>query len=358
MRLRGLLPAVLAATIAGCGDDHPAGPPKAEVRSLSVSGSPFQMGEQHGKALADEIRDSIRRRIPVAFSAAGEDAGDPAFLESACRSYVAAIKPRLPESVREELRGIASGARVAEDDVLLLDVQREGLRWHGANPRLLHAALASPPAEGEDAEKEVVAAFEGWRGDSVEGSMLLLHRSPEGGRPTLVLTWAGGLGALAGVSPVLVAAQGEVPLSREQATLAGPTFGIGFRVALERANSLEDFVARLPRLSGNRVLVADRGGRRHMGVLSLAEDPDARDHAPREWVLAPAGLGAPDDPRTIAQEEALGAYPRRPTAKETVPLALAGRVPGGTGPLVRVRFTEIVLRFDGSQETFPFDLPR
>jgi hypothetical protein len=335
-----LLAATIAAPLAACGE--PSAPPPAggPPRYVRVEGPPFKMGEQLGKALRAEIAEAVGPRLRTTLRAAAIATGaTEEFLKTACRAYASQMREFLPESVKEELRGLAAGSGQSEEDLFLLDVVREGLRWHGAGARMLEAAFASPPRVTEP--MSVFAAYQGFDEEGVEGRLVVVDRQDGEGKPTIVLTWPGSLGALAGSTPGLWAVQSEVGLDVRRGSLKGPPFAIGLRVALERATSLEDFWQRLPKLSGNRVLAAASGeNKRRSGLVAYAGD-DPVDHDLNEWVLAPAGVGGPDSPLTQQQDVFLGAFATRPGPPDAVPLAIAGRSAAGRGPIVGVGFRVI-----------------
>jgi hypothetical protein len=333
---RVLFPVVAApcALLGACGGRE--APPSAAgaPRHVVVFGTPYEMGEQHGRALRAEIAEALGPRFAASLRSSAPDAGSPEFLERTLRAYAREMKGHLAETVREELRGLAAGSGQSEDDLFLLDVVREGLRWHGTEPRALEGAFASPPAA--EGTTFGVVAYQGFVPDALEGRLVVLERRA-GEASTVVLAWAGSLGALAGASPRLWAAQAEVGYDVRRGSLKGPPFAVGFRVALERATGLDDFWERLPRLSGNRVLAGAAGAEpeRRLGVVAYAGDDPTR-HAAVEWVLAPAGAGGAEAAGTRAQDERLGAYPRRPGAGEAAALALAGRREDARGPVVAV----------------------
>lgn len=334
--------AVFAAflVLSGCGDPAPAGPPSRDPLHLVVAGTDREMGLAHGKALAAAIREEVGPRLRARLSAVATDRADAKFLQDALRLYTAKVKPLLPSGVREELAGIAEGSGVPEDSVLLLEVMREGLRFHLDAPPLLEAALASPPyCETPRTPRgfttcvgRVVAAWDGADGVDLTGHALLLERRPVGRHATLVVTWPGGLGALAGVSDAhVLVAQGEVPRAREQQTLDGVPFTVALRLALEAADGAVN-PSTLPALNANRVLLvddlgggprADRWGHRDLALIArIGGELKAFDE--NAWVLSPAGPGG-KDARVRAMDERLGGYPTRPDSSQTVALAVSGR---------------------------------
>lgn len=336
VRVKPPFPLAVAAVLllGACGDDTgratSAGPPPRDPIHLVVSGTDREMGLQHGKALAKEIREEVGPRLKARFRAVAKDDADAKFLEASCRTYTGMTKPLLPSEVQDELAGIAEGSGVPEEDILLLEVMRDGLRFHVDAPPLLEAAFASPPGSGdteEDLSQYIVTAWDGAGGDEASGHALLLERQPVEGSPWLVVTWPGGLGALAGVTRWGFAAQCETPSEKAAMSLHGVPFGIGFARALRAADGPEDLIRRTPPRNGNRVVAMSSGGGHVREVALLASaGPNSHEHVDKNyWVLLPAGPGGAD-PRAVAMDERLGGYPQRPGEGAGIALAVSGRV--------------------------------
>lgn len=107
---------VVAALVGGC---HTAGKPdgspcraQAVQRRdgwiiLKLSGAPYELGLQHGLALAPEIDDALKENILAVNHADGDEpAMTWAWARQACRDI---IEPRLPADIRAELQGITDG---------------------------------------------------------------------------------------------------------------------------------------------------------------------------------------------------------------------------------------------------------
>ena len=337
-----LLAAALSASFGACsqeGGATSAGPAPRDPIHLVVSGTDREMGLQQGKALAKEIREEVGPRLRARFRAVARDAKEAEFLESACRAYTAPTKPLLPRDVAEELAGIAEGSGVPDEDLLLLEVMRDGLRFHLDAPPLLEAAFASPPVEASGADGPVlVAAWDGAGGREAAGHVLVLERRPAKGSPSMVVTWPGGLGAAAGVSRAGVVAQCETPSAKEALSLRGVPFTIVLAAALRTAEDVETLVRGLAGRNGNRVLAAGRGDRgpvRLLGLLASAGPTSSAGFPSEHWIVVPAGPGAPD-PRAATMDERLGGYPERPGAAEAVALAVSGRSPQA-GAVIELR---------------------
>lgn len=76
---------------------------------LKLSGTPYEIGHEHGLALAPEIDDALKENI---LATDHSDGGDPAmtwaWARQACKDV---IEPRLPGDIRQELQGITDGLR-------------------------------------------------------------------------------------------------------------------------------------------------------------------------------------------------------------------------------------------------------
>ena len=127
-------------------------------------------------------------------------------------------------------------------DQLRSAAERLTERFHLDAPPLLEAAFASPPNALRDVDDGtgspvfapyVVVAWDGRGGRDASSAALLLERRPASGSSFLVVTWAGGLGALAGVCEHGVVAQCELPSDRKETlSLAGVPFGIALARAI------------------------------------------------------------------------------------------------------------------------------
>ncbi len=340
-RIRGGLPllTLLAVGVAltSCGnrgtpDDEPAGRlvhGGAEGRPyahLFLQGTPRWMGLEQGRILREPIRAAVARGLsrPEVIGA---------------RTFAGPVRTLLPKPVEEELQGIASGAGVPADDLFLLEVAREGRRWQSDAPGLLEASFAAAPGPGSP----LTIALEGLADAALPEPMVVVERHPTSGAATLCLAWAGGLGALLGVSSRgLAAGLGEVGVEPERRSIKGVPMAIALRLGLEAAESPDALLARLPGLSGHRVVVAGPDGRRASALLSLVAEP-SETFAPEAWLLLAAGprpaldrAGMPTNPRSLALERRLAGYASRPGPDNAFELALAGRSPGAIGPVLRL----------------------
>ncbi len=321
----------------GTGDGRAAASPAGRVVAaaagvhpythLRVEGPPRWMGLEEGRLLRDPIR-----------AAVAQGASRPDVAGS--RVFLRPVRALLPADVEEELQGIAEGAGVAADDLFLLEVAREGRRWQGDAPGLLEMSFACAPGAGSP----LVVAVEGLGTALLPEPLVVIERHPMGGTSTLSLSWAGGLGALCGVSARgLAAGLSEVDVPAERRSIKGLPMAIALRLGLELADGPAALLAALPRLSGHRVVAAGPDGRRASALLSLVVEPPETFDA-QAWLLVAAGPRAPSNPRTLALERRLAGHAGRPGASDAVDLAVAGRSPSAVGPVVLLSGGGILVR--------------
>ncbi|MGE3910530.1 MAG: C45 family autoproteolytic acyltransferase/hydrolase [Chloroflexota bacterium] len=89
------------------------------VLVLELTGTPYERGQQHGTALAEQVRHLRGRLINDIVFGKGTAMG-AGFL-GILYGILARMHPNIPRELREEMRGVAAGARVAYRDILLLN---------------------------------------------------------------------------------------------------------------------------------------------------------------------------------------------------------------------------------------------
>ena len=139
-------------TIARCGEGF-----LEEVdgsRVLHVKGDPYQMGYQQGALLRDDIRELVHFLFDVkakemTFELGGIKLLDP---KRVIRGIVATQRKHIPERFFEEMRGIADGAGMDVQDIIVANfipelfhcsgfalsgsATKDGTLYHGRDPRL------------------------------------------------------------------------------------------------------------------------------------------------------------------------------------------------------------------------------
>lgn len=161
----------------------------AKIKVVTASGSPYQIGYQHGLAAAEEVRFSIDTYQQMFLNYS-----HLTWVEAKKRSqaYVPYIKEFDP-TLLEEMAGIADGAQVTLEDILALNARSEVVMMQGESLDgcTSFASVGAASAEG----KAWLAQNWDWKGSQLD-SVILLKIKPEQGPEILMVTEAGILGKI------------------------------------------------------------------------------------------------------------------------------------------------------------------
>ena len=150
------------------------------LREVSVAGTPYEMGRQHGVACAGIIRRVFDARMAIVRRATGFD-GTTA-LEAAGR-YLDPVAGFCPHLI-DEVRGIADGANMPFAEAFFVQVATEvGFRTEGCS------ALA---VRGADGSWFVAQNWDVPR--DVAGAQIVLRVRPDHGPASVMFTYAGVIG--------------------------------------------------------------------------------------------------------------------------------------------------------------------
>ena len=113
---------------------------------VEIGGDPYERGWQHGAALGERVRHLRHRLIDDIVFGKGRAMGT-AFL-GVLYGILARMHPNIPRELREEMRGVADGARVPYRDILLLncfdDVLHALIQLNPVLAPLLHHRRGQP----------------------------------------------------------------------------------------------------------------------------------------------------------------------------------------------------------------------
>ncbi len=207
---------------------------------------------------------------------------------------------------------MSAACGVAESDLLALSVMRDGLRIRAdAGPGLpgLVAAAKGPQA---------LARLVGSDAVTLENEWLLIHRHPTGGVATVVLTWPGSLGGVAGLSNAVgfVSADVEVDV-RRRGFGKGIAFDVAARLALEESTTAEEFFAKGSATAGHAIF-----------AVNFAPDEDELDAVAMGSVEAYVSI---DDRPFYLSERDFIAMPPYPRADDPKRRAFFKRMRTSTG---------------------------
>jgi hypothetical protein len=233
-------------------------------RIIELAGTPWEMGRRHGELLAGEIR-GLRRTLFRYLSRLTLYVGGLPLLALAQRFACLAFWPHLPARVREELEGVAAGARLGLPLVALINTLDDL-----ANNLASCSALAA--GEGRTSQGLYLAGrnldyplFV----DALIGYQTLFLVTPEKGVPLASLAWPGYIGVTTGMNRAGVALAQLASMCRDS-TLKGVPAGLRYRLALETGTTVEEVAEQVlaaPGTIGNNVLLT---GPRDALVLELS----------------------------------------------------------------------------------------
>ncbi|MBA3532362.1 MAG: hypothetical protein H0T73_10615 [Ardenticatenales bacterium] len=198
------------------------GPASLDVQDgwvrLTVEGNPYEMGLQQGVLLRPELRDLIAGSLYPSLLASNISVQD-------ARRYARLVWPRLPLPLREEMQGIAEGAALSLEDVLL---------WN------LRADLLALGPDLPDVLRDFALLREPQQPLTVERQSALVRALPEERQPwpsPLSPLWSGSSPSLTQTGTLALALWGEATHEGQPwlgAVLAAPPGGERFMLVLRR----------------------------------------------------------------------------------------------------------------------------
>jgi hypothetical protein len=219
-------------TIARCGAGY-----LEEVdgyRVLHVKGDPYEMGYQQGALLRDDIKELVRYLFDVKakdmkFELAGFKLLDP---KQVIKGIVSRQRPFVPERFFEEMRGIADGAGMDVQDIVVANYI----------PELFHCSgfAVSGPAtkDGTLYHGRILDYGCDWR---LQDHAILTVAEPRNKIPFVNVTYAGFLGSVTGMNAerISIGEMGGKGLGHWD----GTPMALLVRMALEESDSLERAIA-------------------------------------------------------------------------------------------------------------------
>ncbi|MBI3096802.1 MAG: hypothetical protein HYY93_00935 [Planctomycetes bacterium] len=253
---------VLAAGCAGSSSPRVKAPPAAatalperavleqigNVPVYHVYGTPREMGRQAGAAMRDDII-TLRDQYLLSFASTGER-------REYLRRGALSMEKHIPSPYLEEMHGLAEGAGLPYEDILLantfLDVAR-----------LTECSTFVVPAErSADGEALFGRNLDFADRDCAHRFSRVVVYHPAAGRPFLAVTWPGMIGVLSGMNEDgLACAVMNVYGYGDSAD--GMPYTLQFRRILEEAGTTAEAIRigqSTPRTCGNNLMVCDATG--------------------------------------------------------------------------------------------------
>lgn len=196
-------------------------------RVLRLKGTPYEMGYQHGKLLAADVRRMCNTILMTVGMVETVRTGE-AFIETLRKIY-ARTKPHIPAEYIEEGRGLAEGAGLPHETIMLANIFPERFHCSGfalwgkatADGKLYHGRILDYMNEIGLQDVAVVTVYE-----------------PEGAIPWVNIGYAGFLGSVTGMNAEKVAI-GEMG-GRGEGKWDGMPMSYLLRHTLEHAKTLDE----------------------------------------------------------------------------------------------------------------------
>jgi hypothetical protein len=208
------------------------------MRTIELSGSPGELGRQHGQAAAQELRRMRRGMLKYLARLSFYGGGLPLFgiLTFLARGFW----PFIPHRLQEEMRGIAAGAHVGLGTVLLINVIDD---LGNNSPRCSALAAGSGHSESGRWLMGRNLDYPLFIKEMIRFQTLFLLE-PDRGLPLASIGWPGYVGVCTGINKAGVALAQLSSMSRDR-TLKGVPAALRFRQALEREATLTGVAARI-----------------------------------------------------------------------------------------------------------------
>ena len=223
---------------------------------VRVSGGPRERGRQYGRAAAERVVRSmhIYRRIFAHYAGWDWDR-----VTSHAREYLAAIEGAHPRYL-EEIRGIAEGAGLGQDDILALNVRTE-VMFAAVARRAVRECTAFATLPGATADGHLLVGQNwDWK-PHMTGTVIVLEAEQDEG-PAFVTVVEAGLLAKTGMNAAGIGLATNALISDRDRGEPGLPYHIILRAILDAPNlpGALDAVTHHPRASAANYLVASREG--------------------------------------------------------------------------------------------------
>lgn len=195
---------------------------KQDQLVLHVKGSPYEMGYQHGKLLKDKIERNIALYIDN--PSQGSNERTSAFLKK-----LPDLLAFIPEQYKEEMQGLADGAEIPLQKILILNLFPEMFHCFGVTA----AGNAT-----EDHSLYHVRGLDYGIGKNLQTTAVLIIAEPNNSYSFLNVSYAGFIGSVTGMNSQKISI-GEIG-GQGYGHWNGMPMSFLFRELLEKASSLDE----------------------------------------------------------------------------------------------------------------------
>ena len=237
-----------------------------ELTVVHVWGSPREMGRQHGEAVAEAVKGVQETYLKASVT---EGKGYSVEYQLECAE---AMLRHIPEDYIEEMHGVAEGAGVPYEDILLLHTHADTVHFGKGWSKIGATTQARRSTDAWLCSNFVAVGEATADGHTIHGRNLdwtiktgvqehaiLLIAEPDGGVPFALLTYAGGIGGVTGMNAEGITF-GEMTSQTNHETLDGLPLFLVCRTILQTCHDLdevEQFVTTYPGTTGWNFMIAD-----------------------------------------------------------------------------------------------------
>ena len=211
-------------------------------RVLHVKGQPYEMGYQQGALLRDDIRENVRFLFDVKAKEMKVELGGIKLLDPkrVIKGIAARQRKFVPERFFDEMRGIADGAGMDVQDIIVANFIPELFHCSG------FALSGSATKDGTLYHGRILDYGCDWR---LQEHAVLTVAEPRGKIPFVNVTYAGFIGSVTGMNAERVSI-GEMG-GKGMGHWDGVPMAFLVRMVLEEADTLDTRDRRLPRPSAD-----------------------------------------------------------------------------------------------------------
>ncbi len=261
-------------------------------RVLHIKGEPYEIGYQQGALLRDDIRENVRFLFDVKAKQANIDVGGFKILDPkrVIRGIVSQQRKYIPERFFDEMRGIADGAGLDAEDIVIANFIPEMFHCSG------FALGGSATKDGTLYHGRILDYGCDWR---LQEHAVLTIGEPRGKIPFVNVTYAGFVGSVTGMNAERVSI-GEMG-GRGMGHWDGVPMAFLVRMVLEEAGELDRGIAIFrdnPRTCEYYFVLADGQTGKAVGleaswnvfnVVGMGESHPRLPHAFKDAVVLSAG---------------------------------------------------------------------
>jgi len=214
-------------------------------RFLHLEGSPRQMGLQHGRLLRPLIRALLRHYITALHRFRG-------LSRKKLLRHARLAEPFIPAHLIEEMRGIAEGAEIPYDDVLI------GNTFLETAQSIACSCYAAWDTATSDRRLVFARNLEFFTMGVAHHAQIVLFQKPDRGIPFVAVTWPGLCGTLTAVN-LEGLAMGPLNVNPLINRRRGQPYPLTFRLLIQRCATCDEalqLIKTTPRTYPNNLLIA------------------------------------------------------------------------------------------------------